>query len=330
MKFKDLILLLFTALTLTANAARVRQLIVFGDSYSDNGNTYRASQETYPGAAYSLGRFTNGPTWSEDLAAKLGIDRTDSRYFRNFAYGSAKIAGRVRLETHDASHSWEFTIPDLAGEIDEYVAEGTVNPADSLYTLFMGTNDIMSYEPSTPKANHAFVEGLLETLGEQVTRLESLGAKHVVVFDMRLLSHTALARQHAERSDPGLKANYAKGYIDMLDEMIVDFNKNLAVRFANDARVMLYSAYDFDKALINKIDAGGAEYRWYRSSFRLENDLDECYVNGGNYVERVAETCTKPESYFYYDRIHPSAYVHLEMARDLAKALKRAGVYSRP
>jgi phospholipase/lecithinase/hemolysin len=40
--------------------ATPKQLVIFGDSYSDNGNVYAASKNTYPGQAYYLGHFLDG------------------------------------------------------------------------------------------------------------------------------------------------------------------------------------------------------------------------------------------------------------------------------
>jgi GDSL-like Lipase/Acylhydrolase len=49
--------------------------IVFGDSLSDVGNDYVASNGTQPSPAneYSEVRFTNGGNWLDDLAKDLGV-----------------------------------------------------------------------------------------------------------------------------------------------------------------------------------------------------------------------------------------------------------------
>ncbi|KTD13211.1 SGNH/GDSL hydrolase family protein [Legionella jamestowniensis] len=99
------------------------QMVIFGDSYSDNGNTFKKSFNTYPGRAYSLGRFTNGPTWSEYLAMKLGIDNMDITAYRNYAYGQAQLLGQIELLTHDEEKEWSFTVPELSSQIDEYLKD---------------------------------------------------------------------------------------------------------------------------------------------------------------------------------------------------------------
>src|SRR3990167_2721798 len=56
-----------------------KRMIVFGDSYSDNGNDYKLSGNKYPNSnAYYQGRFSNGPVWVEYFAKLLGINPDDS------------------------------------------------------------------------------------------------------------------------------------------------------------------------------------------------------------------------------------------------------------
>ena len=63
-----LVLALLFAFPVGSHATAFNNLIVFGDSLSDNGN---------------IGRFTDGAIWVETLAASLGADLYD------FAYGGA-------------------------------------------------------------------------------------------------------------------------------------------------------------------------------------------------------------------------------------------------
>ncbi|KAG0038592.1 hypothetical protein BGZ82_011558 [Podila clonocystis] len=45
-----------------------KQPAVFGDSYSDTGNVWQRTNQTWPLDFYYKGRFSNGPVWSEYLA----------------------------------------------------------------------------------------------------------------------------------------------------------------------------------------------------------------------------------------------------------------------
>ncbi len=50
-------------------------LIVFGDSLSDLGNTSSSSLSLVPGLHYFGGRFSKGLVYSEMLATQLGLGR---------------------------------------------------------------------------------------------------------------------------------------------------------------------------------------------------------------------------------------------------------------
>ena len=50
-------------------------LVIFGDSLSDVGTAWIASNHAYPppNSGYDEGRYSNGPLWLEDLAAALNV-----------------------------------------------------------------------------------------------------------------------------------------------------------------------------------------------------------------------------------------------------------------
>ena len=63
--------------------------MAFGDSLSDTGNDLIAFGSPQP--PYYQGRFSNGPNWIDDLAAKLGVPDPQPSLAggTNYAYGGA-------------------------------------------------------------------------------------------------------------------------------------------------------------------------------------------------------------------------------------------------
>ncbi len=53
----------------------VSQVVVVGDSFSDNGNLY--ARTGGPPAPYWQGRISNGPVWAEYLAQRLEVPLSD-------------------------------------------------------------------------------------------------------------------------------------------------------------------------------------------------------------------------------------------------------------
>ncbi|MCH9769781.1 MAG: SGNH/GDSL hydrolase family protein [Gammaproteobacteria bacterium] len=298
----------YLSISAFASPTSIQQLVIFGDSYSDNGNTYALSKNTYPGQAYYLGHFSDGLNWSEYLAIKLGVDINNPKEFRNFAYGQAQTVGPISLTSHDinqAQKTWRFTVPDLAGEIKQYLDEGDIKPTTSFYFIFIGTNDFLNYIPRSKAHNQKFVANEFDALNKQITRLKKLGAKHIVVFKLRELTRSPLAKQLAKR--------YQHHYLLSLQKMIRQYNARLTQKYQHDPMVVLYNTYQFDQNIFKR----KISYAWYRQHHTIDEKVKACYINQGNYVDQAGKACAKPWRYFYYDRIHPTTFLNKLMADDL-------------
>jgi phospholipase/lecithinase/hemolysin len=106
----------------------------FGDSLTDNGNLFAASGGTFPPSPpYFNGRFSNGPTWAETIAARFAAAGLVAA---NFAFGGANAVTNAPADT----------IPDLQLQLG--IAAATVPPAAigsrPLVSLWFGANDIFN------------------------------------------------------------------------------------------------------------------------------------------------------------------------------------------
>lgn len=68
-----LVVLAFVLGSTSAAAGPFAGIVAFGDSLSDAGNDYIATQGQIPGFPYFNGHFSNGLTWVEDLSLGLGL-----------------------------------------------------------------------------------------------------------------------------------------------------------------------------------------------------------------------------------------------------------------
>jgi phospholipase/lecithinase/hemolysin len=141
-----------------------QNLVVFGDSLSDNGNTFSAAG--LPKAPYYKGRWTNGPNWVDYFSQMAGIpDVTAFLQNRgtNFAVGGS-------------------TSLDLAGQVGTYLASngGTANPAD-LYIVWIGANDFEG--GLTPSQTVTAIEAEIVALGKA-------GVKQLLLLEVPDISLT--------------------------------------------------------------------------------------------------------------------------------------------
>jgi outer membrane lipase/esterase len=170
------------ALAICAHLAQARaqsfdNIVVFGDSLSDDGNLFAltgglfppSTLEVAPGVfvpGYFNGRFSNGPVWVESLP---GYDSD-----LNFAQGGARtdifnivlIPGAIGVEAQ---------IDSFGGAVD----------GDSLVVLWSGANDLNSgRDPFETAANQI----------ENIQTLIGLGARTILVPNLPDLGATPLVR----------------------------------------------------------------------------------------------------------------------------------------
>ena len=123
MKVLVVLIVAFTSFSFRAPTAygsflSFQNLVVFGDSLSDNGNTFISVG--LPKAPYYDGRWTNGPNWVDYFSQLAGIPDV-SAFLRNGGTNFA-VGGSTSLY--------------LAGEIATYLADnaGRADPAN-LYVV---------------------------------------------------------------------------------------------------------------------------------------------------------------------------------------------------
>jgi phospholipase/lecithinase/hemolysin len=218
-------------LTAPAKAGQFSQIVSFGDSLTDTGNDFILFNTPRP--PYYMGRFSNGPTWVEYLAGKLGVaDPMPSvAGGTNYAYGGA-TAGTIFQG-----------VPDVNTQIQTYLKKSPTADPNALYTVWVGANDFTDGQTDASIPAHA--------VNTALTSLINAGAKHIVVGNMPAEGATPLV----QRQGPA-----AVAAINALD---VQFNNNLvadlnSLRAANTGVVIdLFDAYSFLNAALQNPAAFG-------------------------------------------------------------------------
>jgi phospholipase/lecithinase/hemolysin len=117
-----------------ANSTPFSEIVVFGDSVSDNGNFYQMSIATwgpewaYPPPPYWEGRFSNGPVWPEYLAPDLGM----AGLLEDYAVGGATSG----TECNGAPFG------GVQNQLVRYFSAHNRCDPNALYIVWVGHNDI--------------------------------------------------------------------------------------------------------------------------------------------------------------------------------------------
>ncbi len=143
-------------------AQNISQIYVFGDSLSDTGKVYQATnKENPPSPPYFQGRYSNGPVWVEYLAPKLNLTFNPNN---NFAYGGAKTGDSQTLP------------PGVLAQIETFKASNPNRDRNALYIIWAGANDYLGGATNTTIP--------INNLTLAVKSLAAIGAKNILVVNL--------------------------------------------------------------------------------------------------------------------------------------------------
>lgn len=292
---------------LTFSFTPPKNIVVFGDSLSDNGNLYEYMNHAIPASPpYFEGRFSNGPVWAEMLQ-KYFEERGQKIHLLDYAFGGAAIAeGPEDDELY-------FT---LRREINTYLlAHDDKADADNLYVVWIGANNYLGLEPESDEASldttvDAVVRGIRHGLG----KLAKAGAKNVLVINLPDLSQTPLSKMFD-------MAGLFRSVSDKHNQALAETIDRVKAKYPE----VNWYAYDvgivFDK-LINDPAAYG-----------ITNFSDTCYESvipepqGARTMLQVAakiqpkkkhDAC---DGFLFFDPVHPTKIAHQAFAQDILQFL---------
>ena len=276
-------LLPFLALSATAVSAFDR-IIAYADSYTDNGNDYRASKFP-PTPPYWEGRFSNGPTWLEYVDMNLtGIEIINNGH------------GGATTNNEDVYSSFnEYIVPGLQQKILTTYVNGT---ADDLYLIYIGYNDLNAIVNPDQYivVNKNYTK---ERISENVVKSAELlinmyGAKNFLVMNVIPFD---------------------------LFPVVQDKDKKAAKKLIEDYNALVTSELpkNFPNADFKFID----DHSWFVEQIKnpkklgLKTSNGPCAWGVGN-----TTACDDPEKHFFWDSAHPSRAVHAAFGDWATKQIK--------
>lgn len=264
-----------------APAEPIERVIAFGDSLSDSGNMYNGSEWTFPNhTGWFLGRFSNGPVWTEYFANKAGVPLV------NWSIGGAETKKAFGLI--DGIDDQIKSFKAYASQARDY------DPSRTLFTVLVGANDFMS--DGRDDINHPIE--VAKRIREALTELGNLGAKKILLLNLPDISVTP-SFMPAERRH---EAILIRDKVRLLNEGMPALAAE--VRNATGADVQLFDmAAKFDELLADPARFGMSNYTM--ACLDLDADSKVDYLLGRD----MREGC-QPQEYVFWDRVHPTTAVH--------------------
>jgi outer membrane lipase/esterase len=273
--------------------AAYSQAVFFGDSLSDTGNLYALSGDAVPvSPPYYDGQFSNGPVWTRDFAAALGLSATP------FVDGGTNyaIAGATMLD-------YAGVTPVVPAGLSTYLGANVVD-ANALYVILGGGNDIKyaaGLDAATAVAN---ITNAALAVDNMVQTLYAAGARNILVGNLPDIGKTPLAA-----ADPATSAGAT-----LLTQI---FNSTLAAALANSEVADV--GLDLDTldlyGLMNSVIADPTTYGF-------SNVTDAC--KSGD-LGAPGTVCADPNSYLFWDAFHPTAKAHMLIADTALRAVPEPG-----
>jgi outer membrane lipase/esterase len=314
-----LLAILLIPCLLLAGERPYQRIVVFGDSLSDSGNAFaltgvnlKPPYETHdefliPDAPYARGgnRFSNGATWVERLARRLGVGRSARPAFKGVNGEKLKMTNYAV----GGARAWENGIDlNLGTQLSAFFGDTQgVASGDALYVIALGGNDVrdaiaaLSVDP-TGQASNDILQQSLTALADSIVALHSAGAINLLMVNSPDLSMTP-AIQRLDSLFPGTALAAAM--------MSYQFNTNLAT-------LVDELGLAFPGLVIMELDVFQVlrEIAADPEDFGLSNVTDACVTPA-----QAPFACKKPERYLFWDGIHPTRKTHRIFAQAAADVI---------
>ena len=309
--------LAFALLAALGNAGLLAQIkdystiVVFGDSLSDTGNVAHLTESQYgiripgPIVNYTDGRFTDGydtlpaaqkffGNWVEQFAASLPShpEVTDSLDGgTNYAYGFATTGNGTSTLAFGTSNLFPVQVENMGQQITDYLSSHPKIDNKTLFIVWGGAIDVLYATSLKDVTNAAFQEVL------NLQRLIDAGATQFLVVNVPPLGLT-----------PRL-------------------NGSPAAALTATAGAALFNGYVATGVAVLK------DFYWYRrlkayqlDSFRLLNSIvakPSAYSLTNVNTPAQGQSQVDPDSYLFWDDLHPTTRGHNIVAGSAAGLLTR-------
>ncbi len=287
----------------------ISDVFVFGDSISDTGNVFEATDGDVPvSPPYFEGRFSNGPVWVEQFAAELGLEaEAVLNGGTNFAVGAARASRDVDFVVGDE----EFTVPSILSQVELFFGSQTdifdkfkefffnrdKADKDALYVILIGGNDIRDVVLDLDGGfdGPTTINRAITNIAEAIRDLEDEGARIFLVANV---------------PNPGLSPETTARGLDavmLATDLATSFNTQLQAALDTleaDLNITLFRLDTF--ALLEEIVAAP-------EAFGLTNVTDPC-LEGSTPDFTGGTPCANPDDFLFWDLIHAATKTQAVLA----------------
>jgi len=319
-------LFLCTGLLVASNPAQIlaqaapptpefTSIVVFGDSLSDTGNLAHLTYDKYgvripgPVADYTDGRSTDGfdtippaqnysGVWVEQLADSMSSKPETKASLdggTNYAYGFATTGSGYSLFSFGPGNALSVNVENIGQQITDYLSTHPKINEKTLFVIWGGAIDLLN----ATSENDVIDAGINQTLNIQ--RLIDAGARHFIVPNLPALGLVPRLNGSPTTSIPATAASVLYNHVlESGIALIRDFNPT---RHLQIAQLDVFS-------LFNKIVTAPASYSLTNTTASSQG------------------LAVDPDTYLFWDDLHPTTRGHNILAVTAASILARSNCMS--
>jgi len=339
-------LILFSIILLLIQPAfAINKIIFFGDSLSDSGNFYRDVLGYMPkDPPYYKGKFSNGQVWSEYVA----------QYFsdkNNIETANYAIGGQTAFLHNPFEGYLPYT---LSMSYANYILHSAFSDRSStLFVIWIGAND---YLPNVDNGDQ-LSDNVVNSIQTIIENLIYHGGNNFLLLNLPDLASTPFgqASSYKEKLKTTTQAHNLKmekmlstlqGSYKNINIHLFDINQFFAKAIANPEEYnKKYNTHitnvkdscwsgGYSKAkrkltrsfITEKINSYNRSQIKFTSSVAHTDELAEYIYQSpallegfkmSNYKEMGLKPCENPDSYIFWDKVHPGSVPHKIIAQEL-------------
>ena len=261
---------------------KINKIVSFGDSLSDTGNFFNASNWMLPNVhSWFAGHFSNGLVWTEYLAREKGVP------LYNWAVGGA--AGKKEKLLIGSVHSQVKSFLNYKKKAKNFTFENT------LLTLGFGLNDLTNY--------HRTLEDTERDFSNAVGEIFNAGGKHLLILNLPDVTYAPLfkLRSTAEKNEVKKKIASFNIFVRTLVNKYKDLGVNIILA---DAEGILSEVINngLHHGFVNTQDACLVIKKDSEIEYLLPHHLtDSCKLQGA-------------DRYVFWGLTHPTTATHKMLA----------------
>ncbi|MCW8334751.1 SGNH/GDSL hydrolase family protein [Vibrio paucivorans] len=270
---------------------KINKVVAFGDSLSDTGNIFNASQWKFPNPnSWFLGHFSNGLVWTEYIAKEKQLP------VYNWAVGGA------------AGENQYIALTGVGEQVSSYLTYMKMAknylPANTLFTLEFGLNDFMNYGRSVAEVKSDYSEAMI--------RLTDAGAENLLLMTLPDATRAPQFKYSSQEEIDKIRAKIL--------EMNAFIESQAQYYIMQGYKITLYDTYTLFESLTSAPQQHG-----FANASEACLDINRSSAIDYLYRHGLRNECANlgADKFVFWDVTHPTTATHRYVAERMLESSKQ-------